>query len=225
MPKPAAKKTKNKSAKALTIPVARPRGDETRTRLLEAAHDQFLHNGFHGASMRQIARAAGMAVGGIYNHFESKEDIFVAVLDEHHPYHVLLPALADTQGETLEAFVLDAGRRVEAAVKGAENRLLPLISIELVEFQGRHIKDLAQRIFPSMLGFAQKFGERGGQLRDLPLPVVLRTFISLMIGYTITEAILKNTPMFKAMDYNWYGNMVDIYLRGILEPGAAPAEA
>ena len=225
MPKSTTKTARKARPNAPQQPAAGGRGDETRARLLDAAHDEFLRNGFHGTRMRQIAKAAGLAVGGIYNHFESKEDIFAAVLDEHHPYHVLLPALAETQGETLEEFVLDAGRRIEAAVKGAEGRLLPLISIELVEFQGRHIKDLAERFFPSMLNFAQKFGERGGQLRDIPLPVVLRTFMSLMIGYTITEAILKSIPMFRAMDYNWYGSLVDIFLRGILEPGAAPAEA
>ncbi|MBF8283944.1 MAG: hypothetical protein HW378_2859, partial [Anaerolineales bacterium] len=67
------------------------RGEVTRTKLLEVAHGLFLENGFHGTSMRDIADAAGIAVGGIYNHFSDKEAIFAAVLDAYHPYHVILP--------------------------------------------------------------------------------------------------------------------------------------
>jgi AcrR family transcriptional regulator len=224
-----AKKTARKRA-----PVASPRGEATRSRLLEAAYAEFVRNGFHGTSMRQIAQAAGVAVGGIYNHFQSKEDIFAAVLDAYHPYHALLPVLDEAEGETLAAFVLDAGRRIQAAVKGAENHILPLISIELVEFQGRHIKDLAAKLFPKLLVFAQRFAERGAsdeRVRDLPLPVVVRAFASLMLGFALSEALLVHVAQYRAMEYDWLGQTVDIYLHGILAPGAAqpdgrtPAEA
>src|SRR5262245_23683430 len=104
-------------------PAASQRGEETRGRLLDAAYDEFRRNGFHGTSMRQIAQAAGLAVGGIYNHFHSKEEIFAAVLDARHPYHVIVPALAATQGETLEGFLFDAARRVQTAMQGIEDQM------------------------------------------------------------------------------------------------------
>src|SRR5688572_9182786 len=87
MPPSTKKKPKPSQRKARSAPPASARGEETRARLLDAAYAEFRRNGFHGTSMRQIAQAAGLAVGGIYNHFHGKEDIFAAVLDSRHPYH------------------------------------------------------------------------------------------------------------------------------------------
>ncbi len=202
-------------------PPSTQRGEATRAKIVEAAYGLFLKHGFHGASMRQIANGAGLALGGIYNHFASKEEIFAAVLDDYHPYHTVMPALEQSQGETVEAFMRDAASRIHESVKGSETRLMPLVFIEVVEFQGRHLKDLAERLFPSLLGFLQRLSERQGELRSLPLPVLLRTFLGLMIGYLLTEMVLRNSPLFKQMNYDWFGGMVEIYLHGILaEPEA-----
>lgn len=224
MPKTMAKKSARKVAKKPALTGASPRGEETRARLLDAAYSEFRRNGFHGTSMRQIAQATEMAVGGIYNHFHSKEEIFAAVLDARHPYHVILPALAESQGETLEDFMRDAGRRVQAAVRGVEDQMLPLIFIELVEFQGRHLKALVTRLFPTMMGFAQRIAERPGALRPIPLPVIMRSFIAMTIGHLLVEMILKDTPLFETMRAGWYDSMLDIYLHGVVAPGAPAAE-
>lgn len=201
-------------------PAPTARGDATRTHLLEAAHRLFLKNGFHGTSMRQIADKARIAVGGIYNHYADKEEIFAAVLDAYHPYHVIFPALEQAQGETIEEFLRDAANRVRASIDGMETKVLPLLFIEMVEFQGRHLKALAERLFPTVIAFMQRFSERRGKLRDLPAPVILRGFMGLMIGYLFSEMILKNSPLLKPGNYDWFGGLVDIYLHGILEPEA-----
>src|SRR5512140_3258307 len=80
------------------------RGGQTRAGLVSAAYELFLEHGFHGTSMRQIAQRAGLALGGIYNHFTSKEEVFVAVLMAYHPYHEMIPAIAQARGATAEEF-------------------------------------------------------------------------------------------------------------------------
>ncbi|MDE2182708.1 MAG: TetR/AcrR family transcriptional regulator [Alphaproteobacteria bacterium] len=52
---------------------------KTHRKILEAAARQFSACGFHGANMRDVAAEAGILVGSIYYHFESKEALFVAV--------------------------------------------------------------------------------------------------------------------------------------------------
>jgi AcrR family transcriptional regulator len=54
----------------------------TRTRIVDAALDLFAEQGFHGTSMREIASAAGLTGGSLYHHFDSKEDILLAVVAE-----------------------------------------------------------------------------------------------------------------------------------------------
>ena len=211
---PAKKKTTAKKNPAMPV----SRGEATRANVVEAAHGLFLKHGFHGTSMRQIADEAGIALGGIYNHFASKEDIFAAVFDAYHPYHVILPALEQIEGDTVEAFVREVAQLVYDEVVGAERQLLPLVFIELVEFQGRHLKQLVAKLMPTFMSFAQRFAERRGQLRDIPPPVVFRTFMGLLVGFFLSEMLFKDTPLLKQNKTDGFGGMVDIYLHGIVEP-------
>ena len=55
----------------------------TRRRVLGAAVRVFARSGFHGASVHAIAREAGVTTGAIYSNFTGKEDLFLAVFEEH----------------------------------------------------------------------------------------------------------------------------------------------
>jgi AcrR family transcriptional regulator len=188
---------------------------------MQAAYEQFRQRGYHGTSMRQIAQAAGVAVGGIYNHFPNKEEMFAAVLDAHHPYRVLLPALTEATGENLEEMLMGAARRVEAAIRGSEEKLLPLVLIELVEFRGQHLSALADRLYPTLAAFVQRFVEHTGQMREVPLPVVMRTLMSLTIGYFMSELIIRNAAVFRSEGYDWFGGVMDVFLHGVLRTADA----
>ncbi len=61
------------------IPKTR-RGRETRAKLLAAAEKEFGERGFHDASVSGIARRAAVASGTFYVYFESKEEIFRALV-------------------------------------------------------------------------------------------------------------------------------------------------
>ena len=55
----------------------------TRRRLLDAASAVVAERGFHAASGDAIADEAGYSVGAIYSNFGGKDDLFLAVFDEH----------------------------------------------------------------------------------------------------------------------------------------------
>jgi AcrR family transcriptional regulator len=59
----------------------------TRERLLAAARGAFARSGFHGASVEEIASEAGFSTGALYSNFDSKEDLFLVLMereiDEH----------------------------------------------------------------------------------------------------------------------------------------------
>ena len=52
-----------------------------RTMILDGATQVFAEKGFHRATIREIARASGVADGTIYNYFENKTDLLLALLD------------------------------------------------------------------------------------------------------------------------------------------------
>jgi TetR/AcrR family transcriptional regulator, cholesterol catabolism regulator len=57
------------------------RQDNRRTQLLDAAARLFAERGYHATSMRDIAKEVGMLSGSIYYHFESKEEMLLAVYE------------------------------------------------------------------------------------------------------------------------------------------------
>jgi AcrR family transcriptional regulator len=59
-----------------------PRQDNRRAQLLDAAARLFRERGYHATSMRDIAKAVGMLSGSIYYHFDSKEEMLLAVYEE-----------------------------------------------------------------------------------------------------------------------------------------------
>jgi AcrR family transcriptional regulator len=56
---------------------------ESRRRILEAARDVFFRDGFMRANLDEMAEKAGVAKGTLYRYFESKADLYVAVLADN----------------------------------------------------------------------------------------------------------------------------------------------
>jgi AcrR family transcriptional regulator len=59
------------------------RRQQTRARLLEAAGQVFARRGFHTATVDEVADAAGYTKGAVYANFASKDDLVLALLDQH----------------------------------------------------------------------------------------------------------------------------------------------
>jgi AcrR family transcriptional regulator len=56
--------------------------DDVRKRLLAAARTVFMRDGYHGATLDEVVRVAGFSKGVVYSRFESKAELFLALLEE-----------------------------------------------------------------------------------------------------------------------------------------------
>lgn len=87
------------------------RGDELRDHILRTAKDVFLEMGFERASMDVVAARAATSKRTVYAHFESKDKLFLAVIDLVRGLYL---DKLDTPGryseDTAEAVVLFCGR-------------------------------------------------------------------------------------------------------------------
>ena len=54
---------------------------DTRERIITSAARVFARKGYHGASLDEVAADAGLTKGAVYWHFQSKADLFLALLD------------------------------------------------------------------------------------------------------------------------------------------------
>src|SRR5580692_6415702 len=53
-----------------------------RNAILDAAETVFAERGFHGARIQDIAVVARIAVGTLYNHFDHKDEVLAALLEQ-----------------------------------------------------------------------------------------------------------------------------------------------
>lgn len=102
--------SQNHDAGLRRAPMTRLPRDERRAQLLEAALEVFVANGYHGASMDEIAETARVSKPVLYQHFPSKRELYIALLDHHLAgfTSILLEALSSTQ---------DNKQRVQATMK------------------------------------------------------------------------------------------------------------
>lgn len=191
------------------------KAQNSRTRILEAAYPLFLRQGYHRTSMRQISTQAGLTVGAIYNHFVSKEAIWEAVFMAKHPYREIMPLLKSVDSPTIAGFVRQAANHLVAELSRRSD-LLNLMFIELVEFGGKHIPALFQAIFPEALQLGEALARKTGNLRPIPNPVLLRSFLGLFFSFYITEIMLPE-EIRRQMGKEALETFVNIYLYGVLD--------
>ena len=113
----------------------RPTRDDTRDKLFDAAAQVFEDQGIGGASIEAIAAAAGFTRGAFYSNFKSKDELIIAMLEDHVAQTVRrnLELLATHQ--TAAGFI-DALKTVDRSRQDPLARL-PLLHMEMILFVAR----------------------------------------------------------------------------------------
>ena len=130
---------------------------DTKERILTAALEMFSRKGYEGTNIRELTASLGLAKSSMYRHFESKEEIWNALLDEMIAYYAerfgspeRLPPVPDS----LEALVAMTMRMVELTVR--DERIVmtrKLLSIE--QFRDARARALATKHF--LTGLTEMF--------------------------------------------------------------------
>lgn len=197
----------------MTKPVL-SRGERTRRAILDGAYRLIIKQGFAATSMREIAIQSHVALGGIYNHFGSKEEVFRAIVEERHPFIHILPVLQSVEGKTLEEFVRTAASTLVEQLRRHPD-FLNLMLIEIVEFKARHVPGLFRKFLPLAMPVVRRLDPLRSGMRDIPPMILARAFLGMFFSYYITEALLgRSLP--PAMAAGAMDHFVDIFLHGVL---------
>lgn len=195
------------------------KGEATRLAIEDAALELYMEQGYHATSMRQIADQTGLALGGIYNHFKSKEEIFEAIIIDKHPYKKILPIVLAEETDNLDGFLKNA---MQVVIKelGGEPYYMRLMLIELVEFNGKHGASLLKLIAPEVLPVFERLIKSRKDLRVTNPAMLMRSFFGMIISYFLTGMLISGSVIDKLMPKNPADIYVDIMLHGILKSEA-----
>ncbi|HLO14799.1 MAG TPA: TetR/AcrR family transcriptional regulator [Anaerolineales bacterium] len=195
------------------------KGETTRIAIEDAAIQLFLEQGYHATSMRQIADRTELALGGIYNHFSSKDEIFEAIIVDQHPYKRILPLVLAVEAETAEEFFRNAFQIVIAEL-GKQPEFINLMFIEIVEFRGKHGSVMLREIAPKVLPFFEKKAKSMKDLRVTNPAMLLRSFFGMILSYFITEMLISNSVVSKLLPKDSSSVYIDLFLKGVLKEPA-----
>ena len=122
---------------------------DTKERILEAALEMFSQNGYAGTNVRELSASLGLVKSGVYKHYESKEAIWNALLDQMIAYYAdhfgsadHLPPVPDS----LEALTRLTMRMVNVTVHDEKIAMTRKV-LTLEQFRDPRSRELATKHF------------------------------------------------------------------------------
>src|SRR5665213_1930073 len=125
----------------------RPTRDDTREKLFEAAARVFGEQGIGGASIEAIAAAAGFTRGAFYSNFKSRDELIIAMLEDHVEQSIRRNLDLLAQHKNIADFI-DALKTMDRSRQDPLGRS-PLLHMEMILFVARAEKrrpELAERL-------------------------------------------------------------------------------
>ena len=177
--------------------MARPRKDDKRARILQAAVKMFARKGYFAARVSEIAKKAGVADGTIYLYFRSKEDLLVSLFDEVMAAHLEAgPRRAEGRSRARPRACSPSPSTTCGSL--GENRDLAVVfQVELrqsTKFMERFTASWLQDYFQLLYGVIEE-GQRAGIFRaDLPRKLVAKAIFGAL-DEMVTSFILSGRTM------------------------------
>ena len=165
--------------------------------LVQAAERVFSDRGYHGTSIRDIAREAGFSVGGVYQFFASKDELYLRVVDEQWEHFFVLlseAAKADGSEARLHALVeamftaFEQRRGFFKLFLSERSRLSAAFSGEIATRVGEHTKRLRTHLVDLMRAAVEE-----KVLQPLPPEMLASAFMG-MVHNCIFEAMATGAP-------------------------------
>jgi AcrR family transcriptional regulator len=190
----------------------REKQQRTRKSLLQAAAGIFCKRGLEGASIDEVAQAAGYTKGAFYANFKSKEELFLVMLDERFARELerLDRALAGTQEPHEEA-------RAAAAdfIHFASDEEWPSLYFQFVAHAARN-DDFRQELATRQQAMRERLAEifkRWKQGFGVTPPLPLEQITAMI--YFMADGFLVDRMIEPGLSEDLYTTMVGVFLRGL----------
>lgn len=166
----------------------------SREKILAAALDEFAGHGLAGSRVDRIARDAGVNKAMIYYHFDSKEDLYLKVLEKEIKARVETLSGEFENGKDLEdILVVVADMYYKFLAPGS--KIAPLFLREMAEGATRLkrvVPDLAfRRDLQHRLGRIIDKGKEEGRYRDVDVRHAVVSFVGMCLFYLLVSPLVN----------------------------------
>jgi len=157
--------------------------------ILDAALQQFVSAGYHGASMREIARLSGASKALLYYHFENKADLYYVLLIRSLQDLGELVEEARLHGETVREkmrVILD-GILAWPSLKRSLVTRAPQEIVHLDEDRRDEFMQKFHRTFIGQIETVLQDGVRNGKIRDVEPMLAAQLFFGMAMAPMMPE--------------------------------------
>ena len=167
-----------------------------RQRIIDVAIIEFAEKGFNAANINVIAEKAGVSIGSMYSYFDSKDNLFLTLMD--HAYHLLEEALStiDVEGGDLYENIEKMLRMAIASSRKFHRMTQIYLDTSTEGLQhlskklSRNIESITAELYMKLLDKARKDGVIADDLDDHVVSFCLDNLI-LIVQYSFASQYFK----------------------------------
>ena len=186
------------------------RGDQLREHILWSAKDVFLEAGFERASMDAVAHRAETSKRSLYAHFESKEKLFLAVIElVRGLFFTRLRQPGEYAAEPAEALILFCSQYLKLLLYQAQIRMLRISMAEAERFpeQAAQYFDL---LFTQVNTCLRAYLQTTFELSEDASTEAAQELLGRVLYARFTRALLGVDPPMESLDREGTGPAFDV---------------
>lgn len=172
-----------------------------RAQILDAAARIFAEKGYPRATTKEIAAAAEVSEGTIYNYFASKHDLLVGIMAQLAESEHLQERLAQTSSDDVQGFLATMLSTRQQFARDNEPVFKATLSEILIDAHlgGHYYEEL---LTPALCLIEQHLRARiaSGQIRPLDPALAARMFLGLTLGFFILQTLGDPPALLNADD-------------------------
>ncbi len=198
-----------------TDPIKNAVAQARQRQILEAAVTVFAEKGYHRATIKDIAHAAGVADGTIYNYFKNKQDVMLNIVTQMAEISQLMEDVVQAVETMTPAQMLEMVFQNRLRVLKGNLPLVRAIFPQIITDPELQQMFLEKLLLPNIEKGEQVFRAYIDRhhLQIIDPQMIVRGLFSVIFG-TIMLALLGDTVILSEADA-FIDNMTDLFLKGL----------
>jgi AcrR family transcriptional regulator len=202
------------------------KGDERRGQILATAVNLFSRNGFRGTTTKEIAQAAGVSEAMVFRHFDNKEALYAAILEDKGcregvgrpswENNELLQRAMDENDDHAVFYQIGLGALNKHQSSVPFMRLIFYSALEEHELAEQFFHDFIEKVY-GFIGDYIRRRQADGAFRNVEPRMAVRAFLGMLIHHSLNNILWdKDRRLLNVSAEAAAENFADIFLHGVV---------